>query len=140
MAVVLHLYKEVEIVNSELMEGILKEPPVVTISCDEKSGNQALATTTPDRPPVPNRFRSHLRDGEYVRLGTVSLLAGVDLHTGTVTELVSDHHASADFIRWLSKLDENYPPQTRIRLLLDNHSAHTSKETRSWLSLHPPAV
>lgn len=137
MSVVLHLYKEVEIINAELLEGRLKEPPVITISYDEKPGIQALATTTPDRPPVPNRHRSLLRDGEYVRLGTVSLLAGLDLHTGRVTEIVSDHHASADFIRWLSKLDESYPPQTRIRLLLDNHSAHTSKETRGWLSLHP---
>jgi transposase len=137
MAVVLHLYKEVEIINVALLEGTLKEPAVVTISYDEKPGIQALATTTPDRPPVPNRFRSHLRDNEYVRLGTVSLLAGLDLHTGRVTEIVSDHHASADFVRLLSKLDETYPPQTRIRLLLDNHSAHISKETRGWLSLHP---
>lgn len=136
MTVVLHLYKEVEIINAGLLEGTLKEPAVVTISYDEKPGIQALATTTPDRPPVPNRFRSHLRDNEYVRLGTVSLLAGLDLHTGRVTEIVSDHHASADFIRLLSKLDETYPPQTRIRLLLDNHSAHISKETRGWLSLH----
>jgi transposase len=136
MAVVLHLYKEVEIINAGLLEGTLKEPSVVTISYDERPGIQALATTTPDRPPVPNRFRSHLRDNEYVRLGTVSLLAGLDLHTGRVTEIVSDHHASADFIRLLSKLDETYPPQTRIRLLLDNHSAHISKETRGWLSLH----
>jgi len=137
MAVVLHLYKEVEIINAELLEGTLKEPAVVTISYDEKPGIQALATTTPDRPPVPNRFRSHLRDNEYVRLGTVSLLAGLDLHTGRVTEIVSDHHASADFIRLLSRLDESYPAQTRIRLLLDNHSAHLSKETQGWLSLHP---
>jgi len=137
MAVVLHVYKEVEIINVALLEGTLKEPAVVTISYDEKPGIQALATTTPDRPPVPNRFRSHLRDNEYVRLGTVSLLAGLDLHTGRVTEIVSDHHASADFVRLLSKLDETYPPQTRIRLLLDNHSAHISKETRGWLSLHP---
>jgi transposase len=137
MAVVLHLYKEVEIVNAELLEGTLKEPPVVTISYDEKPGIQALATTTPDRPPKPNQFPSHLRDYEYKRLGTVSLLAGLDLHTGRVTEIVSDHHASIDFIALLGKLDEGYSPQTRIRLLLDNHSAHTSKETQAWLKLHP---
>ncbi len=137
MAVVLHLYKEVEIVNAEILEGTLKEPPVVTISYDEKPGIQALATTTPDRPPKPNQFPSHLRDYEYKRLGTVSLLAGLDLHTGRVTEIVSDRHASVDFIALLSKLDEAYSPQTRIRLLLDNHSAHTSKETQAWLKLHP---
>ena len=137
MAVVLHVYKEVEIVNAELLEGTLKEPPVVTISYDEKPGIQALAPTTPDLPPEPNRFPSHVRDYEYRRLGTVSLLAGLDLHTGRVIEIVSDHHASADFIVLLGKLDENYPPHTRIRLLLDNHSAHISKETQAWLSLHP---
>src|SRR6266478_6354110 len=59
------------------MKGTLKEPPVVTISYDEKPGIQALATTTPDRPPKPNQFPSHLRDYEYERLGTVSLLAGL---------------------------------------------------------------
>ena len=137
MAVILHLYKEVEIVNAEVLEGTLKEPPVVTISYDEKPGIQALATTTPDRPPKPNQFPSHLRDYEYKRLGTVSLLAGLDLHTGRVTEIVSDHHASVDFIALLGKLDEGYSPQTRIRILLDNHSAHTSKETQAWLKLHP---
>jgi transposase len=130
MAVILHLYKEV-------LEGTLKEPPVVTIPYDEKRGIQALATTTPDRPPKPNQFPSHLRDYEYKRLGTVSLLAGLDLHTGRVTGIVSDHHASIDFIALLGKLDEGYSPQTRIRLLLDSHSAHTSKETQAWLKLHP---
>jgi len=137
MAVILHVYKEVDILNARLLEGTLKEPPVVTISYDEKPGIQALATTTPDRPPAPKKFATHLRDYAYKRLGTVSLLAGLDLHTGRVTEIVSDHHASADFIALLSKLDENYPPQVRIRLLLDNHSAHISKETQGWLSLHP---
>ena len=137
MAVVLHVYKEVEMINAELLEGVLKEPAVVTISYDEKPGIQALATTTPDLPPAPNRFATQLRDYEYKRLGTVSLLAALDLHTGRVTEIVRDRHASADFIVLLGKLDEAYPPQTRIRLLLDNHSAHVSKETQAWLSLHP---
>jgi hypothetical protein len=49
-------------------------------------------------PSVPKQFARHLRDYEYRRLGTVSLLAGLDLHTGRVTEMVNDHHASADFI------------------------------------------
>lgn len=78
-----------------------------------------------------------MRDYEYKRLGTVSLLAGLDLHTGPVTELVSDHHASVDFIALLGKLDESYSANIRIRLLLDNHSAHVSKETKNWLNLHP---
>jgi len=137
MVEVLHVYKEVEMVNAGLVQGTLKEPATVTISYDEKPGMQALATTTPDRPPVPNQFASHLRDYEYKRLGTVSLLAGLDLHTGRVTEVVRDRHTSADFMVLLGKLDATYPAHTRIRLLLDNHSAHTSKETKAWLDLHP---
>ena len=137
MIEVLHVYKDVEIVNAGLVEGALKEPATVTISYDEKPGIQALATTTSDRPPVSNRYPSHLRDYEYKRLGTVSLLAGLDLHTGRVTEIVSDRHASVDFIALLGKLDTEYPAQARIRLLLDNHSAHVSKETQAYLSLHP---
>ena len=137
MIEVLHVYKEVEIINAGLVAGTLKEPTTVTISYDEKPGIQALATTSPDLPPVPNRYPSHLRDYEYERLGTVSLLAGLDLHTGRVTEIVHDHHASSDFIALLSKIDAEYPAHLRIRLLLDNHSAHISKETKAYLSLHP---
>jgi transposase len=137
MVEVLHVYKDVEIVNAKLVEGTLKEPTTVTISYDEKPGIQALATTTPDRAPVPNHYPSHLGDYEYKRLGTVSLLAGLDLHTGRVTEIVSDTHNSADFIGFLDTLDAGYPPQTKIRLLLDNHSAHTSKQTQAYLERHP---
>jgi len=137
MVEVVHVYKDVEIVNAKLVEGTLTEPPTVTISYDEKPGIQALATTTPDRAPAPHPYPSHLRDYEYKRLGTVSLLAGLDLHTGRVTEIVSDTHNSADFIRFLDTLDVHYPPQTKIRLLLDNHSAHISKQTQAYLQLHP---
>lgn len=135
MIEVLHVYKEVEIVNAGMVEGTLKEPSTITISYDEKPGIQALAPTTPDRPPAPHRYANHLRDYEYKRLGTVSLLAGLDLHTGRVTEIVNDRHASADFIALLGKLDAEYPAQARIRLLLDNHSAHISKETQGYLDL-----
>ena len=130
MVEVLHVYKEVEMVNAGLLEGTLKEPAMVTVSYDEKPGIQALASTTPDRPPEPGEFASHLRDYEYKRLGTVSLLAGLDLHTGRVTEIVRDRHASADFIALLEQLDAAYPPQTRIRLLLDNHSAHFERDPK----------
>jgi transposase len=137
MAQVLHIYIEVEIVNEYLQGQTERTLPVVTISYDEKPGIQALAVTTPDRPPVVERHSCHLRDYEYVRLGTVSLLAGIDLHNGRITEIVSDTHKSADFIAFLKKLDAIYAPQQKIRLVLDNHSAHISKETRSYLETAP---
>ena len=99
----------------------------------EKPGIQALAVTTPDRPPVVGQYASHLRDYEYKRLGTVSLLAGLDLHSGRVIETISDTHNSGDFIAFLKKLEGAYPAHQRIRLVLDNHSAHISKETRGYL-------
>jgi transposase len=137
MAAVLHVYKEVEIVNQDRLRGELRELPLITISYDEKPGLQALAPTSPDRPPVPNQYPSHTRDYEYERLGTVSLLAGLDLHSGRVTEIVRDTHKSSDFIAFLQKLDANYPAGIPIRLLLDNHSAHISRETQAYLQTVP---
>ena len=137
MANVLHVYKEVEIVNEYHRGKAGRQLRTVTISYDEKPGIQALATTTPDRPPVVDTHPSHLRDYEYVRLGTVSLLAGLDLHSGRVIESVSDTHKSADFIAFLKRLDSAYPEHHQIRLILDNHSAHISKETRVYLQTVP---
>src|SRR6266851_4071115 len=137
MANVLHVYKEVEIINDRLVRGEVRELGMVTISYDEKPGIQALAVTTPDRPPVVGQHSSHLRDYEYKRLGTVSLLAGLDLHTGRIIETISDTHKSADFVAFLKKLDGAYPEHHKIRLVLDNHSAHISKETRSYLDTIP---
>src|SRR5271167_1377079 len=85
MAAVLHVYKEVEILNEGLLRGEIREPGMVTVSYDEKPGIQALAQKTPDRPPMPGQHASPTRDYEYKRLGTVSLLAGLDMHRGTVT-------------------------------------------------------
>jgi transposase len=137
MANVLHVYKEVEIVNEYRRGEAGRSLGMVTISYDEKPGIQALAVTTPDRPPVAGRYSSHLRDYEYERLGTVSLLAGLDLHSGRIIETVSDTHKSADFIAFLKKLDSAYPEHQKIRLVLDNHSAHISRETRSYLESTP---
>jgi len=137
MVPVLHVYKEVQIVNEYLRGEAGRQLGMVTISYDEKPGIQALAVTTPDRPPVPGQHASHLRDYEYQRLGTVSLLAGLDLHTGRIIETVSDTHKSVDFIAFLKKLDGTYPGHQQIRLVLDNHSAHISKETRNYLDTMP---
>src|SRR6266850_4453255 len=137
MATVLHVYKEVEISNDGLTRGTLKELPLVTLSFDEKTGIQALGNVSPEKPAIPGRQTSLRRDYEYVRHGTLSLLAGIDLHTGQLTELVSESHASKDFIEFLTKLDQAYPPHQVIRLVLDNQSAHISKETKTYLATRP---
>jgi transposase len=109
---------------------------VAIISYDEK-GIQAIATTAPDLPPEPGVHATFAREHEYKRHGTVSLLAGIDLVTGKVHALVKDRHRSREFIEFLKLLDAAYPAHTAIKLILDNHSAHISKETRTWLAGQP---
>jgi len=77
------------------------------------------------------------RDSEYKRHGTVSLLAGMDLISGEIIPLVRETHKSADFVDFLKLLDKKYDTKLKIRIVLDNHSAHTSKETRRYLDQHP---
>src|SRR6266436_6493713 len=77
------------------------------------------------------------REFEYKRHGTVSLLAGIDLVSGKVHALVRDRHRSREFIEFLKLLDAAYPAHTAIKLILDNHSAHISKETRAWIARQP---
>ena len=112
------------------------QPETHTISYDEKPGIQAIATTSPDKLPTAENGVI-MRDYEYVRHGTVSLLAGIDLLTGEAIPLVRDTHKSSDFIEFLKLLDKKYPQGDKIRLVLDNHTAHTSKETREFLSTVP---
>ena len=111
--------------------------PVHTVSVDEKPGVQALGLTAPDLPPVPGRAPAIGRDHEYVRHGTVSILAGIDLHSGHIFADVEDRHRSVEFIGLLRRLDGYYPPEAIIRVVLDNHSAHIWKETMAWLATRP---
>ena len=111
--------------------------PLAIISYDEKPGIQAIATTAPDLPPQPGVHATFARDHEYKRHGTVSLLAGIDLLTGKVHALVKDRHRSREFIEFLKLVDTAYPADTAIHLILDNHSAHISRETRAWLAEQP---
>ena len=135
MAQVLHVYREIAIF---LQEGIsAEEAMVATLSYDEKPGIQAIGTVAPDLPPVPGKHPSIARDYEYKRLGTVSLMAGIDLMTGKITGQVVDRHRSREFIQFLKLVDARYPAQIKIRVVLDNHSVHTSKETRTYLKTIP---
>jgi hypothetical protein len=113
------------------------EQTIVTVCVDEKPGVQAIANTAPDLPPVPNVHPATGRDHEYKRMGTVSILAALDLHDGHVIARVEDRHRSAEFILLLKDLDAYYPPDVMIRIVLDNHSAHISKETRNYLASRP---
>ena len=138
MAEVLCVYREVKLIKEAAAAA--KQGPsdaVAIISYDEKPGIQAIATTAPDLPPKPGMYATFARDYEYKRQGTVSLLAGIDLLNGQVHALVKDRHRSREFIEFLKVLDASYPTHTAIKLILDNHSAHISKETKAWLAEQP---
>ncbi len=138
MAEVLCVYREVQVLK-KAAAAKSKKPgkPVAIVSYDEKPGIQAIATTAPDLPPQPGIHATFARDHEYKRHGTLSLLAGIDLLTGKVHALVRDRHRSREFIEFLKLLDAAYPACTAIKLILDNHSAHISKETKTWLAAQP---
>ena len=138
MAEVLCVYREVQVLRKAAAKPRKRSKPVAIVSYDEKPGIQAIATTGPDLPPKPSVYATFARDHEYKRHGTLSLLAGIDLLTGKVHALVRDRHRSREFIEFLKLLDDAYPSSTAIRLILDNHSAHISRETRTWLATRPP--
>lgn len=106
------------------------------VSYDEKPGIQAIATIGEDLPPTEGHGTIK-RDYEYKRLGTVSLLAGIDLQTGEAIPLVSATHNSRDYIKFLEKLNNKYPEGDKIRLVLDNLKVHSSAEVQEYIATIP---
>jgi transposase len=136
MQEVLMVYRDVSLYTEGAVHDA-RPNPIYTVSVDEKPGVQAIGLVAPDLPPIPGKASSIARDYEYVRHGTVSILAGIDLHSGHIFANVEDRHRSVEFIALLKKLDEHYPPEAIIRVVLDNHSAHISKETMAYLHSRP---
>jgi len=135
MAAVLCVYKEINLQNKVAATGDI--PSVITVSVDEKPGVQAIKNIAPDIMPNPEKQSRVMRDYEYKRHGTLSILAALDLHDGHVIAQVQDRHRSSEFISLLRELDAYYPAESTIRIILDNHSAHISKETMRYLSTKP---
>ena len=132
MAQVLLIYKEVE-----MMKASGESSYTAILAFDEKPGIQAIQNVGPDLPPIPGKYPAIARDSEYKRHGTVSLLAAIDLLSGHIHGDVQDRHRSAEFVEFLKGLDHFYAPQIKIRMILDNHSSHISKETKRYLATVP---
>lgn len=135
MEEVLCVYKEVNLQNETLESG--EVPSVITVSVDEKPGVQAIQNIAPDILPDPEKQSRIMRDYEYKRLGTLSILAALDLHSGHVIAQVHDRHRSSEFVSLLKEISDYYPVGSTIRIILDNHSAHISKETMKYLAGSP---
>ncbi|TMQ76253.1 IS630 family transposase [Candidatus Accumulibacter phosphatis] len=133
---VLRVHRDVSIDKAEAVHDG-RPRAIYTVGIDEKPGVQALGVTAPDLPPVPKKEPTVSRDYEYVRHGTVSILAGIDLHSGHLFGHVEDRHRSIEFIGLLQEMDAYYPPEATIRLVLDHHSAHILKETNAFIATRP---
>ena len=108
MAEILMVYQEVNLQN-ESPSPPGEVAPRITVSVDEKPGVQAIGNTAPDRSPQPGKHAETARDHEYVRHGTVSILAALDLHTGEVIANVEERHRNQEIgqlttqLAWLKK-------------------------------------
>ena len=134
---VLLVYKQLEMQFDESGKLIISDDaPVHVLSYDEKPGIQAIATTSEDLMP-DEKHPTINRDYEYKRLGTLCLLAAIDLQTGEAIPLVRDKHSSTEYIEFLKLLDDKYPKGDKIRIVLDNLKVHTSEATRKYLATVP---
>jgi transposase len=112
-------------------------PPTnsVLLSIDEKTGIQAKSRKHPTRRAAPGRPAR--REFEYIRHGTVSLIAAMNVTTGTLQHTIITRNDSATFLSFLAEIDASTPTDLDIHLVMDNGSSHRSKATRAWLSAHP---
>ena len=132
---VLHTYKKVELLKKINSEG--GDVDMAIVSYDEKPGIQAIGNKHPDLMPVEGKHPTISRDYEYIRYGTLSLLAGIDLLTGVIHYKIRDKHRSIEFIEFLKEMDSYYPKKIKIVVILDNLKVHTSKETQKYLETVP---
>jgi transposase len=111
------------------------EPGTVVVCIDEKTGIQAKYRRYPERPA--RRGRPARREFEYIRNGTVSIIAALHVATGhVITEPITSNN-SVTFISFLHRLDQCTDPRLKIHLVMDNGSSHTSRATRAWIAAHP---
>jgi transposase len=117
--------------------GLYMSPPTkaVVLCVDEKSQIQALDRTQPLLPMAPGiaERRSH----DYVRHGTTSLFAALDVATGKVIGEIHRRHRAEDFKKFLDTIDENVPPNLDVHLILDNLSTHKTPAIKRWFVRRP---
>ena len=137
MAEVLCVYREVQVLKKAAAKSKKSAKSVSDRLLRREAGHPGHRDDGAGFAAGARRHATFARDHEYKRHGTLSLLAGIDLLTGKVHALVRDRHRSREFIEFLKLLDAAYPASTAIKLILDNHSAHISRETRAWLATRP---
>jgi transposase len=117
--------------------GLYLDPPVgaMVLAVDEKSGMQALDRTAPLLPMMPGVPARQTHD--YVRHGTTSLFAALDMATGKVIGQTQRQHRHQEFLRFLKTIDKATPSDLDLHLILDNYATHKTPQIHQWLVKHP---
>jgi transposase len=122
--------------------GLYLNPPekAIVLSVDEKSQVQALDRTQPLLPLTPGQVERGTHD--YVRNGTTSLFAALNVATGEVLGQCFRKHRQHEFVQFLNRIDEAYPEQegVQLHLVLDNYGTHKTPRVKRWLQKHPRFV
>ena len=120
--------------------GLYLDPPerAVVLCVDEKTQIQALNRTAPVFPMLPGTPARASHD--YVRHGTSSLYAALDLSTGKVIGSLHARHRSQEFLAFLKKIDAEVPADLDCHVVLDNASTHKTPAVKRWLTSHPRFV
>jgi transposase len=118
--------------------GLYLDPPqrALVLSVDEKTSIQAKQRKYPDHAPKAGKWRR--REFEYVRHGTASLHAALDVHTGEVLAApIPGKNDSTNFCAFLDDIERAVDPALHIHVILDNGSSHVSRQTKAWFAAHP---
>ena len=117
--------------------GLYLAPPAraVVLCVDEKSQIQALDRT---QPLLPLSFGvAERRSHDYVRHGTTTLFAALNLATGQVMGQLHRRHRATEFLKFLRTIEQNVPPDLAIHLVMDNYGTHKTPAVRAWFARHP---
>jgi transposase len=117
--------------------GLYLDPPdkAMVLAVDEKSQMQALDRTAPMLPMMPGAPGRKTHD--YVRHGTTSLFAALDVATGKVIGQHQRRHRHQEFLRFLKTIDANTPKDLDLHLICDNYATHKTPAVKTWLAAHP---
>lgn len=117
--------------------GLYMDPPdrALVLCVDEKSQIQALNRT---QPALPLSFgHAETQTHDYVRHGTTTLFAALDVATGEVIGRLHQRHRAKEFLSFLRAIDREVPKDLDIHLIMDNYGTHKTAEVRAWFAAHP---
>jgi transposase len=116
--------------------GLYLDPPAhaIVVCVDEKSQIQALERTQPVRSVAPGRVERRTHD--YVRHGTTTLFAALEVATGRVTDACQPRHRHGEFLGFLQLVAKAYP-RRQLHVVVDNYATHKHQQVQAWLVRHP---